>query len=392
MEFALTEEQQQLQDALRRYLDKTYTFDARRTQLKSDTKISATHWAAFAEFGLLGLSLPEECGGTGSATNVGGTGVSAEDTMIVMSSFGRALVVEPYLATVVLCGRLLGEYQANARCANLLSGIAEGKTKMALAVHERAGRYQLSYVGTSAKRDADGSYVLNGAKAVVVHGDVADTFVVSARTRGTSGAIGDEGGISLFLIDRNTTGLVVRGYPTNDGLSAADITLDNVRLDADALVGDEHAAYPQIERVIGFGIAALCAEAVGAMEALGEQTLEYLKNRKQFGVAIGTFQALQHRMVDMFIATEQARSITMLATLKADAADINERRRVIAAAKSLVGQSARYVGQQAVQLHGGMGVTDELAISHYFKRLTAIDMLFGDAHYQRGQLGDLMAA
>jgi alkylation response protein AidB-like acyl-CoA dehydrogenase len=393
MEFALTEEQQQLKDSLRRYLDREYSFESRRQQIKSQVTCAPAHWQAFAEFGLLGLGIDEAHGGTGTQTNIGGTGVAAEDTMIVMLAFGRALVVEPYLATVVLCGSLLQQYASDAseaKCAQKLSAIAAGETRMSLAVHERAGRYQYAYVATTATREGD-SYIINGQKSVVIHGDVADAWIVSART---SGATGDSRGISLFLIDKATPNVTVRGYATNDGLSAADLSFNQVRLPLNARIGVEGGAYPAIEQAIGFGISAICAEAVGAMEALCEVTLEYLKNRKQFGVAIGSFQALQHRMVDMFIATEQARSISMLAALKVGAADVDsdERRRVLAAAKSLVGQSARYVGQQAVQLHGGMGVTEELSVSHYFKRLTAIDMTFGDAHYQRAQLGDLLAA
>ncbi len=385
MEFSLNPEQQQLNDSLRRYLDKNYTFDARRRQLQTADGFSTTHWQAFAEFGLLGIGMPEAAGGMGTATNLGGSGCAAEDTMIVMTCFGRSLVVEPYLSTVVLCGNVLRDHVGGTE---MLAAIVAGDKTMALAVYERAGRYQGSHVATTARRDGDG-YVLNGAKAVVLHGDAADTLIVSART---GGAVGDKNGISLFVVERDSAGLGVRGYPTNDGMRAAEITLKDVRVSGGALIGTEGGAYPIIEQALGCGIAALCAEAVGAMEALGEQTLEYLKSRKQFGVAIGTFQALQHRMVDMFIATEQARSITMLAALKVDSDDLNERRRVLAAAKSLVGQSARLVGQQAVQLHGGMGVTDELPISHYFKRLTAIDMTFGDAHYHRGQLGALLAA
>ena len=390
MEFSLAEEQQQLQDSLRRYLEKSYTFDQRRAQLKSVDKTSSshtqTHWKAFAEFGLLGIGIPDDCGGLGDTTNMSGEGSASEDTMVVMSSFGRSLVVEPYLATVVLCGSILGQTKSNPHSSAALTAIAEGGKKMALASFERQGRYQLSYVATTAKQDGD-AYVLNGTKSVVIHGDVADSFIISARV---AGGVGDAEGIALFLVDKNTQGLNVRGYATNDGMSAADLTFDALRIPATAKIADD--GYPILERAIGYGIAALCAEAVGAMEALNEQTLEYLKNRKQFGVAIGTFQALQHRMVDMFIATEQARSITILAALKVGSADVGERRKVVAAAKALVGQSARYVGQQAVQLHGGMGVVDELAISHYFKRLTAIDMTFGDSSYQRGQLGELLAA
>jgi len=386
MEFSLAEEQQQLQDSLRRYLENKYTFDQRRAQLKSADKTSAAHWQAFAEFGLLGIGIPEDCGGLGNTTNMSGEGSASEDTMIVMSSFGRSLVVEPYLATVVLCGSVLGQLKDNAACVTALASIAEGNRKMALACYERQGRYQLSYVATTATLEADG-YLLNGAKSVVIHGDVADSFIISARVNGKVDA---KQGIALFLVDKNTPGLTLRSYATHDGMSAADMSIVALRLPASAMISDD--GYSILERAIGYGIAALCAEAVGAMEALNEQTLAYLKTRKQFGVAIGTFQALQHRMVDMFIATEQARSITILAALKVGSEDDDERRKVIAAAKALVGQSARYVGQQAVQLHGGMGVVDELAISHYFKRLTAIDMTFGDSQHQRGQLGELLAA
>jgi alkylation response protein AidB-like acyl-CoA dehydrogenase len=391
MEFALTPEQQQLKDGLRRYLDKAYSFEARRQQLKADEQFSALHWKAFAELGLLGIGVPEDFGGTGVVNNIGGTGSAAEDTMVVMECFGRSLVVEPYVPTVVLCGNVLRERGSRAQCEQLLTEMIAGNKIMALAAHERAGRYKTSYVATTARKDGD-VYVLNGAKSAVLYGGTADTLIVSART---AGGVGEKNGISLFLIDRkvaHTAGLGVRSYATHDGLRAAELTLNDVRVSADALIGAPDTAFGTIESAIGYGIAALCAEAVGAMEALCEQTLEHLKNRKQFGVPIGTFQALQHRMVDMFIATEQARSITMLAALKVGATDSNERKRVLAAAKSLVGQSARLVGQQAVQLHGGMGVTEELPISHYFKRLTAIDMTFGDADYHRAQLGDLLAA
>jgi alkylation response protein AidB-like acyl-CoA dehydrogenase len=299
------------------------------------------------------------------------------------------------MPTVVLCGNILRERGSRAQCEQLLTEMIAGNKIMALAAYERAGRYQTSYVATTARKEGD-VYVLNGAKSAVLYGGAADTLIVSART---AGGVGEQDGISLFLIDRKVAdkvapkaGLGVRSYATHDGLRAAELTLNDVRIPADSLIGAPNTALGTIEHAIGYGIAAMCAEAVGAMEALCEQTLEHLKNRKQFGVPIGTFQALQHRMVDMFIATEQARSITMLAALKVGATDANERKRVLAAAKSLVGQSARLVGQQAVQLHGGMGVTEELPISHYFKRLTAIDMTFGDADYHRAQLGDLLAA
>jgi alkylation response protein AidB-like acyl-CoA dehydrogenase len=382
MDLSLSEEQQQLKDSLGRYLDKTYTFELRHKQLTLGTSVRDKHWHTFAEFGLLGIGMPEQFGGLGSGSN------AAEDTMVVMECFGRALVREPYLATVVLCGSILRDYGTPEQCERLLPDMVAGGKCMALAVHERTGRYQFSHVATNALREGD-IYTLNGGKSVTLHGDSADTLIVSART---AGKVGDENGISLFIVDKNTAGVTVRNYPTFDGHAAAEIGFKSVRVPVSALVGVENAGFEAVERAISYGIAAMCAEAVGAMDALIEQTLEYLKTRKQFGVAIGTFQALQHRMVDMFIAAEQARSITLLATLKVTSADVNERRRAVAAAKSLVGQSARLVGQQAVQLHGGMGVTDELPISHYFKRLTAIDMTFGDAHFHRGRLGDLLAA
>jgi alkylation response protein AidB-like acyl-CoA dehydrogenase len=393
MEFSLNNEQQQLKDSLERYLAKSYTFDMRRKLLNADMSAVSPHWRAFSEFGLLGIGIGEEFGGMGVSTNLGGTGVAAEDTMLVMEAFGRSLMLEPYLTSIVVAGSVLqagahtsSATDAKARCGDLLGDLVSAARTVALATHERQGRYKLSHVATTAKR-AGAHFVLNGSKAVALQGDSANTLIISARS---SGAVGDTEGISLFIVDPNTEGLSRRGYATNDGQRAADITLHNVKISADNLICVEGNAYPTIESAIDAGLAALCAEAVGAMDALITQTLDYLKSRKQFGVAIGSFQALQHKMVDMFIATEQARSMAILAALKVASSDAVERRRAIAAAKSLVGQSARLVAQQAVQLHGGMGVTDDLPISHYFKRLTAIDMTWGDAHYHRSRLGTMM--
>ena len=382
MDFSLTDEQQQLKDSLCRYLDKNYSFEARRQQLKTTDKYCATHWRAFADMGLLGIGVPEEFGGMGAMGN------GAECLSVIMECFGRALVVEPYLATVVLCASVLREAASQTQKESILAEIVAGNTVLALAVQERSARYRLSHVTTSAQRDGDG-YLLSGAKMAVLHGDAADTLIVSARS---SGQPGDQDGISLFLVDKNAAGLTIRGYRTHDGMRAAEVTFKDVRVAQSALVGPVGAGYAALARSIEYARVALCAEAVGAMTALSEQTLEYLKTRKQFGVAIGSFQVLKHRMVDVFNTSEQARSITMLAAIKADAADAGERRRSIAAAKSLVGQAARSIGQEAVQMHGGMGVTDELACGHYFKRLTAIDLTLGDADYCRAELGDLLAA
>ena len=382
MDFSLNDEQQQLKDSLKRYLDKTYTFEERRRQLAGGEKYSRKHWAAFAEFGLLGIGMPEACGGLGANAN------AAEDTMVVMESFGRAMVVEPYVATVVLCGGLIRDIASDAQQHALLPNLIAGTSTFALAAHERAARYRLRHVNAKAVQEGE-SYLLSGEKSVCLHGDSADKLLVSARTHG---ATDDETGIALFVVDANAPGVSIRGYPTFDGMRAADIAFDNVRVDASARLGDASNALPALERAVDHGVAALCAEAVGAMDVAIEQTLEYIKNRKQFGAPIGSFQVLQHRMTDMYIAVEQARSMAMLCAIKVGSSDAGERRKTLSAAKSIVGQSARYVGQQAVQLHGGMGVTDELPISHYFKRLTAIELTFGDTTYHRGLFSDMIAA
>jgi alkylation response protein AidB-like acyl-CoA dehydrogenase len=401
MDFDLKDEQQQLSDSLGRYLSQHYSFAQRRQSAQKATRADDTHWRQFAALGLMSLGLPEQSGGTGSASNIGGDGAAAEDIMIVMQALGRHLVVEPYWATVVLCGTVLRQATANVVTPKvtrtveaLLTSIVAGDTKLALAVHEREGGYNASYVATTATTattataTGEAHYLLSGRKAVVIHGDVADQFIVAARTRG---AVSEHDGISLFAVPKDSPGLEVISYPTNDGLGAADLLLNNVQVNHSALLGPLHSAWPIIESALAHGMAALCAEAVGIMDALVAQTVDYLKTRRQFGVTIGSFQVLQHRVVDMFIATEQARSMMILAALKVGADDA-QARHTIAAAKALVGQSARFVGQQAVQLHGGMGVTDELIVSHYFKRLTAIDLVLGDAHYHRARLGELLAA
>ncbi len=378
MDFNLSEEQQQLQDMLRRYVAKDYTFDKRRQIVASEVGYSPEAWKTFAEMGLLGVTFPEEFGGLGG---------NAFDTLVVMEAFGRGLVVEPYLATVVLCGGLIRDAGSQAQKEALLPAIAGGELLMAFAHYEVDSRYALSKVATTAEKRGDG-YVLNGAKSVVLHGEQAGKLIVSART---SGGERDADGISLFLVDADAAGVSRRGYRTQDEQRAAEIKLQNVQVGADALIGEEGKALPLIERAIDLGIAALCAEAVGAMDAANEQTLEYLKTRKQFGQPIGKFQVLQHRMADMVIAAEQARSMAILAAAKAQQTDDPaERRHKVSAAKVLVGQSARAVGQGAVQLHGGMGVTDEMPISHYFKRLTMINILFGDADHHLSKVSDAL--
>jgi alkylation response protein AidB-like acyl-CoA dehydrogenase len=256
----------------------------------------------------------------------------------------------------------------------VLPALAEGKLMLAFAHGEPQSRYALADVTARAARDGNG-YVLSGKKAVVLHGDSADKLVVSARNAGSSR---DKKGISLFIVDAKAKGVAIRGYPTVDGQRAAEITLDQVRVGADALLGAPGEAYGAIEHAVDRAIAALCAEAVGIMEVLNTTTLDYLKTRRQFGVPIGSFQVLQHRMADMMLEHEQAKSMAILAALSADSADARERRRVISAAKVQIGKSGRFIGQQAIQLHGGIGMTDEYIAGHYFKRLTMIAQSFGD--------------
>jgi len=368
MDFDLTEEQRLLQESVGKLIADEYDFEKRKAYSKEHAGYSAERWAHYAELGLLGVPFPERLGGSG------GTPV---ETMIVMEAFGRGLVLEPYLATVILGGGLLRFAGSPAQQQELVPAIAAGRLRFAFAYAERQSRYDLADVATTA-RASGGGYNLSGEKSVVLHGDSADRLIVSARTAG--GQHSAEG-ISLFLVDARSEGVLVRGYPTVDGLRAAEIGFLDVKLDADALVGAKDHALPVISRVIDGAIAAVAAEAVGAMTAMHELTVEYLKTRRQFGVPIGSFQALQHRAVDMLVSLEQARSMAYLATMMAESEDAAERRRMISAAKVQIGRAARFVGQQAIQLHGGIGMTMEYKVGHYFKRASMIDTMFGDADH-----------
>ena len=377
MDFKYSEEQIGLQDTLRRFVAKNYAFEQRRTLAKSATGMSRDNWAQLADIGILALPFAEDFGGLGG---------NAVDTMLVMEQLGRGLVLEPYLPTVVLCGSLIRDFATRAQQEELLPAIAAGEAILALAHHEAGNRYQLSHVATTARKEGEG-WVVDGAKGVVLAAPWADKFIVSART---SGAKTEDQGISLFLVDAKAAGLSLNAYPTQDGGRAAEIKLNQVKLPAAALLGTVDAALPALERATDYAIAALCAEAVGIMGAVNEATLEYLKTRKQFGQAIGRFQALQHRMVDMVVATEQARSMATLAAVHVDSDDRLQRRRSVSAAKAYIGQQARAVGQQAVQLHGGMGVVDELNVAHMFKRLTMIGLSFGDTDHHVGLFAEMM--
>jgi alkylation response protein AidB-like acyl-CoA dehydrogenase len=367
MDFRLSDEQKLLQESVGRFIANRYTFEQRRACMKQPEGFSRANWQTLAELGLLGLPLPED---------VGGSGGSGTDLMVVMEQFGRALLVEPYLASIVLCGGLCRRL-AGAAQRPLLSRLAAGDVLMAFAHGERQARFALHDVETVARRDGDG-FVLSGQKSVVLHGDSADTIIVSART---SGQPRDRNGISLFLVDRGTAGLVMRGSATIDGLRSAELAMDGVKLGSGALLGPLDGAYAAIEQAVDGAIAAVCAEAVGIMAVLIEATLDYLKTRQQFGAPIGRNQALQHRMVDVQIAYEQARSMACLAAMMADSEDRDARRRAISAAKVQIGRTGKFIGQQAVQLHGGIAMTDEYTVGHHFKRLTMIGAQFGDADH-----------
>ncbi|MGZ8293097.1 MAG: acyl-CoA dehydrogenase family protein [Telluria sp.] len=364
MNFNFKEEQQQFADALKRWISKDYSFETRNKIIHSDSGVSDTAWNTLVELGMTALPVPEEQGG------FSGTAV---DMFVVMKELGRGLVVEPYFATVLGAHflKLGGGHES------LLEQVAGGELKLACALGEKQSRHDLSDIATTAGVDG-GGYVINGRKSVVIHGAQAGSLVVSART---GGAQRSTEGVSLFVVPADAAGVSITGYRTLDGQRAADIGFDNVRVPATALVGGAGAGWDILDAAADYGAGLLCAEALGAMEAIFDATLEYLKTRSQFGAPIGKFQALQHRMADMYIHLEQARSMALLAAVKLGSEDPLERRRVVSAAKFRVGQAAKFVGQQAVQLHGGMGVTDELPAAHHFKRLTMIELSLGDSDH-----------
>jgi len=377
MDFELSEDQQLLEDALNRWLARHYGFDKRQAVARSARGFSEENWRALAELGLLGLQVPSEHSGLGA---------TAVETYIVMRALGRALVLEPYVSTAVIGAAILGRAGSAAQQAQHLLALAAGERRVALAALEAQGRFDLGDVNTTARARGDG-FILDGSKAVVLNGDSADVLLVSARTAaGRTAATA----ITLFLVDAAAPGVSVRGFPTFDGGRAAEVRLEGVAVGAGARIGAAGEGLELIEWGVDRGIAALCAEAVGVMERALELTLEHLRTRKQFGQPIGRFQALQHRVAEMATAIEQSRSLALRAAGAVDAADRNERRRALSGAKFMAGRCGRFIGQQAVQLHGGMGMTDEHAIGHYFKRLTAIDLAWGNAEHHLGLYGELL--
>lgn len=364
MDFNFTQEQQQFADALRRWVEKDYGFEQRSKIIHSESGVSDAAWATLTELGMTALPVPEEQGGFNG---------SAVDMLVVMQEIGRGLVVEPYFATVLGAQflKLAGGHEG------LLEKVAAGELKLACALGEQQSRHNMADIATTARADGDG-YVIDGKKRVVVHGAQAGMLIVSARSSGEQRATD---GVSLFVVAADMAGIKRTDYRTIDGQRAADISFENVRVPGSALLGQVGAGWDILDAASDYGATLLCAEAVGAMDALNAATLEYLKTRQQFGVPIGKFQVLQHRMAEMFIHAEQARSLATLAAVKVGGDDAVERRRTVSAAKARVGQALKFVGQQAVQLHGGMGVTNELPAAHLFKRLTIIDLTLGDVDH-----------
>jgi pimeloyl-CoA dehydrogenase small subunit len=369
MDFSFTEEQTLLRDTVAKLLAANYDFETFKKVSRGEPGWRPEIWKQFAELGLLGASLPEEFGGLGGG---------ALETMIAMEEFGRALVVEPFVPTVVIGGGLLRHGGSQAQKQEWLPKIAAGETVMAFAFAEAGGRFNFADLTTTAKKQGSG-YVLSGQKTVVLGGPWADTLIVTART---AGGRRDAKGVGIFLVDKKAKGISSRDYPTMDGLHASEITFENVEVPGSSLISDD--GLKLVEQATDEAIAAHAAEAVGAMRVLLDATVEYSKTRKQFGVPIGKFQVLQHRMVDMFIQAEQSASIALMVTLKLGDSEA-ERKKAASAAKVQVGRAGRFVGQQAVQIHGGMGMTDELNVGHYFKRLTMLDTLYGnvDHHLKR---------
>lgn len=373
MNFEYSEEQQQLADSVRKYLTNKYDFEARKAVINSASGFSDAAWNTFAEMGLTAIPFSEADGGFGGG---------AVDMMAAMEAFGEALVVEPLLENVGLAGRLVSRAGSAAQRAALLPAVIEGRMKLACAYLEPGMRYELEPKATVAKKTTAG-WTLNGQKIVVIGASVADQLVVSADAEGTS----------LFLVDPKAAGVSISGYRTVDGQRAADIKFTNVELDPSALLGTAGQAGPLLDEAIDFATALQCADAVGAMKYANDATLEYLKTRKQFGVPIGSFQVLQHRIVEMYIACDLARSMAILAasrvdTLK-DAKDANERRKAVSMAKIKIADSARQISQEAIQLHGGMGMTEEMKVSHTFRRLTMIAQRFGDADHHLERFASL---
>jgi alkylation response protein AidB-like acyl-CoA dehydrogenase len=368
MDFSFSDEQRLLQDSVQRFIQNSYTFESRQKNIQSEDGFSRENWATFAELGWLGLPFSEADGG------FGGTPI---ETMVMMEEFGKGLVIEPYLSTVILAGRVIADAGSQTQKEDVLAEIIAGSKFAALAFVEPQARFNLADTKTTAT-EKDGGYVINGFKGVVLGGPSADILVVPARTSGDQKS---QDGITMFLIDASAAGVSRRDYPTVDGWQASEISFENVEVDSKAVLGSVGEGFSLLDKAIDYAILAIGAEAVGAMEVLYKTTVEYCKTRQQFGQPIGKFQVLQHRMVDMFIEHEQSKSLLYMAAMRLDEGYDTAAKKAVSALKVQVGKGGKFVAQNAVQLHGGMGMTDELNVGHYFKRLTTIETLFGNVDY-----------
>ena len=366
MDFSFSEEQTLLRNTIQSFLQDNYDFDSRKAIIQSEDGMSKENWQQLAELGLLGVPFSEADGGLD---------FGPVETMIVAEEFGKGLVIEPYIQTVVTCGGFLRRASEGQRQEHL-SKIISGEEIWAFAHAEPQGRFNLSDIKVNASKNND-EYSLNGHNCVVSGAPWAQKLIVSART---SGDQSDKDGISLFIVDKSAEGVSLRDYKTVDGSMASEVTFENVKIDSSSIIGEEGKAYDLIELVVDETIAALCAEAIGAMSVLNDATVEYCKTRKQFGQPIGKFQVLQHRMVDMFMQYEQSVSMTYMVNLKLSEDEL-ERRKAASGAKVQICNASKFIGQSAVQLHGGMGMTDELNVGHYFKRLAMIETQFGNADH-----------
>ena len=367
MDFTFNEEQSLIQDQVDQFVQKEYDWETRQALSNSDLGFGIDNWKKFAELGWLGISVSEDNGG------YGGTAI---ESMLIMEAFGKGLVVEPFLETVIMSASLIDDHGSDQQKSSVLEPAIAGEMQLALAYAEPQSRFNLSDLVTVAKLDGD-NYILNGYKSVVMNGPSANKFIISARTSGTQL---DESGISLFLVDSDSTGLDKTDYKTVDGRRASDLSIENVSVPKDNLIGQQDKGFEILDSAIDKAILAISAEAVGAMEVLYKTTVEYTKTREQFGTAIGKFQVLQHRMVDMFMEYEQCKSLLYMATMKHEEGS-PDAKKAISGLKYQVGKAGKFIGQQAVQLHGGMGVTDELNVGHYFKRLTTVGTIFGNTDY-----------
>ena len=367
MDFTFNEEQSLIQDQVDQFVQKEYDWETRQALSNSDLGFGEDNWKKFADLGWLGICVSEDSGGFGG---------SSIESMLIMEAFGKGLVVEPFLETVIMSGGLIDDHGSDEQKSSVLEPAIAGEMHLALAYAEPQSRFNLSDVVTEAKSDGD-NFILNGYKSVVMNGPSADKIIISART---SGAQLDENGISLFIVDANSDGLNKTNYKTVDGRRASDLTLENVSVSKSSLIGDQDKGFAILDSAIDKAILAISAEAVGAMEVLYKTTVEYTKTREQFGTAIGKFQVLQHRMVDMFMEYEQCKSLLYMATMKYEEG-AEDAKKAISGLKYQVGKAGKFIGQQAVQLHGGMGVTDELNVGHYFKRLTTVGTIFGNTDY-----------